>query len=209
MKRPTVFITYFQRSVQFEHVYQVLLSKHFFQKNGDCFNLTSIFPCLNNFCKKTYEKTYLFLHIYTNSLSRSTLSQSFTIWKFLLKKCQLFQNLNKFSLIWASLSNFCMKTYERTYRFYDIFSKFLLRPKFSQNFFTNFSNFEQLLRENLWKVFNLILIFEQFISVPPHSRTSDITLYDYFWSQSALCCMWKDTWIHLCTHFIRLKKVLN
>ena len=154
MKRPTVFITYFQRSVQFEHVYQVLLSKHFFQKNGDCFNLTSIFPCLNNSCKKTYEKTYLFLHIYTNSLSRSTLSQSFTIWKFLLKKCQLFQNLNKFSLIWASLSNFCMKTYKRTYRFYDIFSKFLLPPKFSQKVFTNFSNFEKLLRENLWKAFN-------------------------------------------------------
>ena len=137
MKRPTVFITYFQSSVQFVHVYQVLLSEYFFQKNGGCFNLISIFPCLNNFCKETYEKAYLIFHIYTNYLSHSTLSQSFTIWKFLLKKCQLFQNVNKFLVIWTTLSNFCTKTYEKTYRFYDIFSKFLLPPKFSQNFHKN------------------------------------------------------------------------
>ena len=34
---------------------------------------------------------------------------------------QLFENINKFLLIWATLNNFCAKNYEKTYRFYDIF----------------------------------------------------------------------------------------
>ena len=44
MKRPTVFITYFQSSAQFVDIYQVLLSEYFCQKNGACLNLILIFP---------------------------------------------------------------------------------------------------------------------------------------------------------------------
>ena len=44
MKRPPVFITYFQSPFQIVHGYQVLQSEYFFQKNGDHFNLISIFP---------------------------------------------------------------------------------------------------------------------------------------------------------------------
>ena len=111
MKGPNVFITYFKSPFQFVHVYQVLPSEYYFQKNGGRFNLVSIFGTLNNFCKKTYEKTYLFLHKYPKSLSGSTLWQSSTILKFLLKEWQLFENVNKFLLIWATLNNFCAKTY--------------------------------------------------------------------------------------------------
>ena len=39
----TVFITYFQSSVKFVHVNQVLLYEYFYKKNGGCVNLISIF----------------------------------------------------------------------------------------------------------------------------------------------------------------------
>ena len=49
MKRPAVFITYFQSLFQVVHVYQVLRSEYFSQKNGGRFNLISISRTLNNF----------------------------------------------------------------------------------------------------------------------------------------------------------------
>ena len=82
----------------------------FFSKKWWLFQLNIHISMFEQLLQENLWKDIPFSHIYTNSLSRSTLSQSFTIWKFLLKKCQLFQNVNKFLLIWATLSNFCTKT---------------------------------------------------------------------------------------------------
>ena len=43
MKRPAVFTTYFQSTIQIVHVYQILRSEYFFQKFVDSFNLMSTF----------------------------------------------------------------------------------------------------------------------------------------------------------------------
>ena len=129
MKRPAVFITYFQSLFQVVHVYQVLRSEYFSQKNGGRFNLISISRTLNDFWNKLYKKRYRFFDIFPKFLPHSILWQSFTFWKFLLKKWQLFENVNKSLVIWATLNNFCAKTYEKIYRFYDIFSKFLSPSK--------------------------------------------------------------------------------
>ena len=102
MKRPAVFITYFQSLFQVVHVYQVLRSEYFSQKNGGRFNLISISRTLNNFWNKPYKKRYRFFDIFPKFLSHSILWQSFTIWKFLLKKWQLFENVNKSLVIWAT-----------------------------------------------------------------------------------------------------------
>ena len=113
MKRPTVFITYFQSSVQFVHVYQVLLSEFFFQKYGGCFSLISIFPCLNNFCKETYEKTY---HLFSYILKFPVTFYTFTKFYYLnifikkmgaLSKCkQVFTYLGNFGSLLATLVHY-------------------------------------------------------------------------------------------------------
>ena len=57
MKRPGIFITYFQSPFQYVHVYQALLSEYFFAKFDGRFNLIPIFFPFHHFCKKTYGKT--------------------------------------------------------------------------------------------------------------------------------------------------------
>ena len=108
MKRPAVFIPYFQSPFQIVQVYQVLHSEYFFFRKFDGrFNLMSILFTFHQFCEKTYEKTYQFYDLFSNFLSLCARSQNFVIWKFLLKKWRLFQNVNNLLFILATLSNIC------------------------------------------------------------------------------------------------------
>ena len=69
MKRPAIFITYFQSTIQNVHVYQILPSEYFFQKFVDRFNLMSTFLAFHHFCEKTNKKTYQFYDLFSNLLS--------------------------------------------------------------------------------------------------------------------------------------------
>ena len=64
MKRPVVFITYFQSTIQIVQVYQILHSEYFFQNFFGRFNLMSTFFAFHHFCEKTYEKTYPFYDLF-------------------------------------------------------------------------------------------------------------------------------------------------
>ena len=122
MKRPAVFIPYFQSPFQIVQVYQVLHSEYFFFRKFDGrFNLMSILFTFHQFCEKTYEKTYQFYDLFSNFPSLCARSQNFVIWKFLLKKWWLFQNVNNLLFISATLSNICDKTYEKIYHFFQYF----------------------------------------------------------------------------------------
>ena len=122
MKRPAVFIPYFQSPFQIVQVYQVLHSEYFFFRKFDGrFNLMSILFTFHQFCEKTYEKTYQFYDLFSNFPSLCARSQNFVIWKFLLKKWRLFQNVNNLLFILATLSNICDKTYEKIYHFFQYF----------------------------------------------------------------------------------------
>ena len=109
MKRPAVFIPYFQSPFQIVQVYQVLHSEYFFffRKSDGRFNLMSILFTFHQFCEETYEKTYQFYDLFSNFPSLCARSQNFVIWKFLLKKWRLFQNVNNLLFILATLSNIC------------------------------------------------------------------------------------------------------
>ena len=78
------------------------------------------------------------------------------------------ENVKKLISIFATLYNFCEKTYEKTCHFYSVFAKFISGRTLAQNFNTSKSLtksgpwiilkisihvyvFEHLLRENLWK----------------------------------------------------------
>ena len=66
MKRPAIFITYFQSTIQ---IVQILGSEYFFQKFVGRFNLMSTFLAFHHFCEKTYKKTYQFYDLFSNLLS--------------------------------------------------------------------------------------------------------------------------------------------
>ena len=81
MKRPAVFIPYFQSPFQIVQVYQVLHSEYFFffRKFDGRFNLMSILFTFHQFCEKTYEKTYQFYDLFSNFPSLCARSQNFVI----------------------------------------------------------------------------------------------------------------------------------
>ena len=118
MKRPAVFITYFQSPGQIVHVHKVSRSAYFFQKFYGGFNLMSMFFAFHHFYEKTYEKTYWFYDLFSNFLWLYVRWQNFLAWNFLIKKWRLFQNVINFLLISATLSNVCEKSYEKTYVFF-------------------------------------------------------------------------------------------
>ena len=126
MKRPAVFITYFQSTIQVAHVYQVLCSEFFFRKFDGRFNLMGTFFGFHTFGEKTYEKTYKFYDLFSKILSWFTRSQKYVLWKFVLTKWRLFQNVKNFLFISATLSNICVKTYKKTNHFCYMFSNFNL-----------------------------------------------------------------------------------
>ena len=81
MKRPAVFIPYFQSPFQIVQVYQVLHSEYFFffRKFDGRFNLMSILFTFHQFCEETYEKTYQFYDLFSNFPSLCARSQNFVI----------------------------------------------------------------------------------------------------------------------------------
>ena len=87
-------------------------------------NIISIFFKFDDFYEKTYEKTYQFYDLFSNFLSICARSENFVVWKFLLKKSRLFQNINNLLFISTTLSNICNKTYEKTYHCFYIFWNF-------------------------------------------------------------------------------------
>ena len=111
IKRPAIFITYFQSTIQIVHVYQILRSEYFSPKFVGRFNLMSKFFAFHHFCEKTYEKTYRFYDLFSNFPSLCALSQNFVAWKHLSIKWRSFLNVNNFLFISATLSNICDKTY--------------------------------------------------------------------------------------------------
>ena len=60
-----------------------------------------------------FQSSFQVVHVHKVSLSET-----------FYKKWQLFENVNKFLPVLVTLNNFCQETYEKTYHFYDIFSKF-------------------------------------------------------------------------------------
>ena len=66
MKRPAIFITYFQITNQIVDVYQILRSEYFFQKFVGRSNLMATFFTFHHFCKKTYKKTYQFYDLFSH-----------------------------------------------------------------------------------------------------------------------------------------------
>ena len=121
MKRPAVFITYFQSTIQIVHVYQILRSEYFFQKFVGRFNLMSTFFAFQQFCEKTYSKSYRFSDWFSKLLTLCTWSQNLVVWNFFSRKWRPFLNINNFLFISTTLSNICEKTYEKTYRFFQYF----------------------------------------------------------------------------------------
>ena len=133
MKRPAVFITYFQSTIQIVHVYQILRSEYFFQKFVGWFNLMSTFLAFHHFCEKTYKETYQFHDLFSNFLSLCGRWQNFVVQKLFSRKWRPFLNVNNFLFISATLSNICEKTYEKTYRFFLIFRNFNFILTYLQN----------------------------------------------------------------------------
>ena len=137
MKRPAVFIIYFQSPAQILHVHKVSQSGYFFQKFYGRFDLTSMFLTFHDFYEKTYQKTYWFSDLFSNLLLLYVGWQNFFAWNFLLKKWRLFENVINLLFISATLSNVCEKSYEKTYLFFSIFSNFHFSFMCSQNFITS------------------------------------------------------------------------
>ena len=79
MKKPAVFITYFQNTIQIVHVYQILRSEYFFKKFVGRFNLMSTFFAFQHFCEKTYSKTYRFYDLFPKFPSWCGRSQNFVV----------------------------------------------------------------------------------------------------------------------------------
>ena len=107
MKRPAVFITYFQSTIPDVHVYQILRSEYFFQKFVGCFNLMSTFFVFQHFCEKTYSKTYRFYDWFSKFLWLCARSQNLVVWNFFSRKFFFKKNFwNFFSRKFFSLSKY-------------------------------------------------------------------------------------------------------
>ena len=150
MKRPAVFITYFQITVQNVHVYRILRSGYFFQKFVGRFNLMSTFFAFQHFCEKTYSKTCRFYDWFSNLLSLCAPSQNLGVWNFFSRKWWPFLNINNFLFISTTLSNICEKTYEKTYRFFLTFANFNFSFTCLQNFLV------RKLKRKKWRVFQYV-----------------------------------------------------
>ena len=81
-----------------------------------------VFSTLDAFPKKTYEKAYCFYNIFSKFISNCTRLATFTVWIYFFRKSVDWFNLMS---IFLTLNHFSRKHYEKIYRFYDIFWKFL------------------------------------------------------------------------------------
>ena len=150
MKRPAVFITYFQITIQNVHVYEILRSEYFFQKFAGRLNLMSIFFACQHFCEKTYSKTYRFYDWFSKFLSLCARSQNLVVWNFFSRKWRSFLNINNFLFISTTLSNICEKTYEKTCRFFLTFGNLNFIFTCLQNFLV------RKLKTKKWRVFQYV-----------------------------------------------------
>ena len=196
MKRPPIFIIYFQSPGQIVHVHKVSRSAYFFQKFYGRFNLMSMFLTFHDFYEKTYEKTYWFYDLISNLLLLYVDWQNFFAWNFLLKKWRLFENVINLLFISVTLSNVCEKSYQKTYLFFSIFSNFHFSFMCSQNFMTSklqrkvcrlfqyvnknlfiAPNLNNILDKNYEKPYNLCNLFLKFVSSVTLSRSFITTSY--------------------------------
>ena len=79
------------------------------------------FSTLDDFREKTYEKTYCFYNIFSKCISNHARLPSFTIWIFFSKILWSFQ----YKIIFFKFHDLCEKTYQKTYKFYELFPNFL------------------------------------------------------------------------------------
>ena len=131
MKRPAVFITYFENLFEIVHVQQVLNSEYFFRKFDGRSKIMAIFLLSTTFARKLIKWPDNFI-TYFRSFYRYI--QIFVVWKNFKIKWQLFQNVNDLLFIFAIFSNICNKTYEKTYNFFLIPWKFNFTFMSWQNF---------------------------------------------------------------------------
>ena len=164
MKRPAVFITYFQIPLQIVHIYQVLqyiwilFSKTWwpFQFNILFFDFQPLFQ------ENLWKDLPILWLIFKLPIIMSTLPK-FCHLKILLKKWRLFQNVKKLLFISTTLNNICDKIYQKTYPYFDIFWNFRFIFTYSQNFIItkffkkNSTSFKMLAKssliQQLWIVF--------------------------------------------------------
>ena len=146
MSTPTIFITYFQSSCHFVHA-QTLIIWNILQKLLLLFEnvhkLLPIFATLSIICLKSYARTYHLYDLFSNFLSSCARSQNFVIWKFLLKKWWLLQNVNFLLFIFATLSNISDRTYQKTYHFF----LHILKLRLHIYIFTKFHYHNNFLKE--------------------------------------------------------------
>ena len=121
MKRPAVFITYFQSIGQIVHVYKVSWSGYFFQKFYGRFNLMSMFFTFHHFYEKTYEKTYWFFDLFWNFLSLYVGWQKFFNWNFLPKNGGSLKMLSIYYLFLQLWATFAKKVMKRPTFFFQYF----------------------------------------------------------------------------------------
>ena len=136
MKRPTVFKTFSKLVSNCTHLSNLFL-KIFENKWLPLQNikkLISIFATLNNFSKKTYEKTYRFYDTLKFLVKLYTFIKFDYLEFFFLKKRHFLEINKEINTNFLTLNNFCQITHLNTYRFYDTVSKFMLICTLSQNF---------------------------------------------------------------------------
>ena len=118
MKRPAVFIIFFQGPVQIVHIYEVLRSGYFFQKYHGHFKLMSIFFTFHHFCEKTYEKTYQCYGLFSKVLSLYARSQNFVIWKGFFKKMTAVSKCQQFIIHFLNFEQHLRQNLWKTYHFF-------------------------------------------------------------------------------------------
>ena len=133
MKRPIVFITYFQSSFQILRL-PTFTIWIFFSKILWRFHYNIHFFPFLVVLRELLWKEIPILWLFSKLLWLCARSQNFVIWKFFIKIWELFQNVNNFLFIFATLSNICSKTYEKPYHVFYIYSKFHFIFTCLQNF---------------------------------------------------------------------------
>ena len=206
MKRPAVFITYFQSTIQIGLLYQLLLSGYFFPKFDGRLNFMATFFAFPFFCEKTYEKTYNFYDLFSNILSWFTLSEKFVLWKFVKKKMAALSKCLQFIIHFRKFEQHLQQKLRKDLSFFYIFSKYHFGFTSSQNlvveifFWKKRNRFEYVnksfvipttlnnILDKYEKSFNSCNVFFKFLSIFTLSRNfMKTTSLQYKW-QRFQCC---------------------
>ena len=129
VKKPAVFITYFQSTIQIVHVYQILSSEYLSPKFVGCFNLMSTFFALHHFpqlwatfATKLMKRPTVFFNILKLQLHFYMFTK--LLGEQIIKKNALFQYVHKTLFIPATLSNAFHKNYKKPYNFSNVLLEF-------------------------------------------------------------------------------------